>query len=101
MFQGGMGELMRPDKTFTPADFWAPRGIKSWLDADARGDVSGNSLVHDMMLKLFAWLFGKGDAAMRSVSVLFNMLTIWIMFRWARQFTKANVWTLAIVLFVT
>jgi hypothetical protein len=97
--QGGMGELMRPDKTFTPADFWAPRGIKSWLDADARGDVSGNSLVHDMMLKLFAWLFGKGDAAMRSVSVLFNMLTIWIMFRWARQFTKANVWTLAIVLF--
>jgi hypothetical protein len=97
--QGGMGELMRPDKTFTPADFWAPRGIKSWLDADARGDVSGNSLVHDMMLKLFAWLFGKGDAAMRSVSVLFNMLTIWIMFRWARQFVKSNVWTLAIVFF--
>lgn len=97
--QGGMGELMRPDKTFTPAEFWAPRGIKSWLDADARGDVSGNSLVHDMMLKLFAWLFGKSDAAMRSVSVFFNMLTIWVMFRWARQFTKANVWTLAIVLF--
>ena len=97
--QGGMGELMRPDKTFTPADFWAPRGIKSWLDADARGDVSGNSLVHDMMLKLFAWLFGKGDAAMRSVSVMFNMLTIWVMFRWARQFSKSNLWTLAIVFF--
>jgi hypothetical protein len=97
--QGGMGELMRPDKTFTPADFWAPRGIKSWLDADARGDVSGNSLVHDMMLKLFAWLFGKSDTAMRSVSVFFNMLTIWVMFRWARQFTKSNVLTLAVVLF--
>ena len=97
--QGGMGELMRPDKTFTPADFWAPRGIKSWLDADARGDVSGNSLVHDMMLKLFAWLFGKGDAAMRSVSVFFNMLTVWLMFRWGRQFSKANSWTLVIVFF--
>jgi len=83
--QGGMGDLMNPLKTFTPADFWADRGIKSWLAADAAGDVSGNSLVHDMMLKLFAFLFGKSDESMRSVSLLFNVMTIWVMYIWSRK----------------
>jgi hypothetical protein len=50
----GMSNVLKEGKTFTPSDFWADRGISSWLDADARGDVSGNSLVHDMMLKVFA-----------------------------------------------
>lgn len=99
--QGGLGELMRPDRTFTPMDFWAPRGIAAWFDADARGDVSGNSLVHDMMLKLFAFLFGKSDESMRSVSVLFNILTIWVMFRWSRQIMPNKVWTLVVLLFAT
>ncbi len=97
--QGGMGDLMRPDKTFTPQEFWAPRGIKAWFDADSRGDVSGNSLVHDMMLKLFAFLFGKSDESIRGVSVMFNMLTVWILFRWSRQFSKSNIWTLLIVFY--
>ena len=70
---GGMGKLMTPPATFTPSDYWESRGIKSWLDADARGDVSGNSLVHDMMLKLFSILFGKSDGALRSASVLPSM----------------------------
>ncbi|RXK49791.1 glycosyltransferase family 39 protein [Aquirufa rosea] len=82
---GGMTDLLAPPKTFTPGDFWADRGLKAWLDADARGDVSGNSLVHDMMLKLFAFLFGKEDGVLRSVSVLFNMLTLWLIFFWARR----------------
>jgi hypothetical protein len=97
--QGGMGELMRPDHTFTPQDFWAPRGIKSWFDADARGDVSGNSLLHDMMLKLFAFLFGKSDFSMRSVSVIFNLLTVWVIFRWARQIFPHKKWTLLVLFF--
>ena len=51
---GGMGDLLLPPATFTPSDFWKSRGIKSWIDADIRGDISGNSLVHDMALKLFS-----------------------------------------------
>lgn len=97
--QGGMGQLMRPDKTFTPQDFWAPRGIKAWFDADARGDVSGNSLLHDMMLKLFAFLFGKSDFSMRSVSVLFNLLTVWVIFRWARKLFPTKRWALVVLFF--
>lgn len=82
---GGMTDLLAPPQTFTPEDFWKSRGLKAWLDADARGDVSGNSLVHDMMLKLFAFLFGKEDGVLRSVSVLFNILTLWLLFYWARK----------------
>jgi hypothetical protein len=91
--QGGMGELMNPEKTFTPADFWASRGIKAWFDADARGDVSGNSLLHDMLLKLFAFLFGKSDESMRSVSVLFNVLTLWLMYIWAKRIKPLQKWS--------
>ena len=94
---GGMSELMQPGKTFTPADFWAPRGIKAWLDADARGDVSGNSLVHDLLLKLVAFVFGKGDAAVRSLSVVFNMLTVWLMFYWSRKIYPKITWQIALL----
>lgn len=95
---GGMGKLLNPPATFTPSEFWASRGIKSWLDADARGDVSGNSLVHDMMLKLFAMLFGKSDGALRSVSVFFNLLTLWLLFYWARrQKPNQEFWSLGIL----
>jgi hypothetical protein len=95
---GGMGELLTPPATFTPSDFWKSRGIASWLDADARGDVSGNSLVHDMMLKLFSMLFGKSDGALRSVSVFFNLLTLWLLFYWARrQKPNQEFWPLGIL----
>jgi hypothetical protein len=38
-----------------------------------------------MMLKLFAQLFGHTDAVFRSVSVLFNLLTVWLLFYWYRK----------------
>jgi uncharacterized integral membrane protein len=82
---GGMSQVLLEGHTFTPADFWRDRGILSFLDADARGDVSGNSLVHDLMLKLFANLFGRTDAVFRSVSVFFNILTLWLLFYWYRK----------------
>ena len=96
---GGMGDLLLPPATFTPSDFWKSRGIKSWIDADIRGDISGNSLVHDMALKLFSFLFVKSDGALRSVSVLFNLMTLWLLFYWARKLRPhQEAWPLAILL---
>lgn len=94
---GGMVALMNPDSTFTPSDFWSPRGIQAWLDVDARGDVSGNSLFHDMALKLTAWVFGKSDGALRGVSVLFNMLTLLVMYLWAKKNSPKLIWALAVL----
>lgn len=94
----GMSNVLKEGKTFTPSDFWADRGISSWLDADARGDVSGNSLVHDMMLKVFANLFGRSDAVFRGVSVFFNLLTVWLLFYWYRKmFAGQSRWQLLVL----
>lgn len=96
---GGMAKLLSPPASFTPSDFWAARGIESWLDADARGDVSGNSLIHDMLLKFFSSLLGKSDGALRSVSVFFNLLTLWLLFYWARrQKPNQEIWPLVVLL---
>jgi hypothetical protein len=94
---GGMVELMRPDITFTPSDFWAPRGIQAWLKADASGDVSGNSLLHDMALKFSSFLFGKSDAVFRGVSVLFNLLTLLLLYIWAKRLKWEINWALAVL----
>lgn len=94
---GGMVDLMNPDSTFTPADFWKPRGLNAWLSADARGDVSGNSLIHDMGLKMTAFLFGKSDSALRMLSVFFNMLTLLLLYIWAKKIKPNINWALAIL----
>lgn len=94
---GGMVHLMRPDTTFTPSDFWAPRGIQAWLKADASGDVSGNSLFHDMSLKLSSFLFGKSDSVFRGVSVLFNLLTLLVLYLWAKRLKWNLNWALAVL----
>lgn len=98
---GGMVDLMNPDSVFTPKQFWAPRGIKAWLAADAAGDVSGNSLIHDMSLKLASFLFGKSDASLRIVSVFFNILTLLTIFYWARKIRKNYIYVFATLLIAT
>ncbi len=85
---GGMVDIMNPDSVFTPKQFWHPRGLSAWLKADAAGDVSGNSLIHDFFLASAAFLFGKSDATLRMVSVLFNILTLITIFYWTRKIHK-------------
>ena len=94
---GGMPPWMAADSTFTPARFWEPRGISSWLAADAAGDVSGNSLFHDLSLK-FASIFSKSDASFRLVSVFFNLSTLLVIFYWARKVRKKYLWVYAVLL---
>jgi len=44
-------------------------------------------------------LFGKSDGALRSVSVFFNLLTLWLLFYWARrQKPNQEFWPLGILL---
>ncbi len=98
---GGMVDLMNPDSTFTPNDFWAPRGIQAWLKADASGDVSGNSLLHDMALKITALFFGKSDGVLRGVSVFFNLLTLLVLYIWAKRLKWNLNWALAVLAIAT
>lgn len=95
---GGMPNWMSPDSTFTPAKFWKPKGLSAWLAADAAGDVSGNSLLHDMSLKWASIILGKSDSSFRFVSVFFNLCTILLLFYWARRVHKKYIWVYSIVL---
>ena len=87
---GGKKALMAPDKTFTPKDFWQPKTITELLDANARGDTSGNATVHLISMNIFGKLFGHSDASLRSVSVLFNLLTIIFVFLIGKNILKSN-----------
>lgn len=87
---GGKKALMAPDKTFTPKDFWQPKTIAELLDANARGDTSGNATVHLISMNIFGKLFGHSDFALRSVSVLFNLLTILFIFLIGKNILKSN-----------
>lgn len=87
---GGKKALMAPDKTFTPKDFWQPKTITELLDANARGDTSGNATVHLIAMNIVGKLFGHSDFALRSVSVLFNLLTILFIFLIGKNILKSN-----------
>lgn len=85
---GGKKALMAPDKTFTPRDFWQPKTIAELLDANARGDTSGNATVHLITMNVFGHLFGHSDGALRSVSAIYNLLTILFIFLIGRNIFK-------------
>ena len=87
---GGQKEYMSPDKTFTPKDFWRSKTMTELLDANARGDTSGNAIVHLFSMSTFGKLFGRSDLSLRSVSVIFNLLTILIIFLIGKNILKST-----------
>jgi uncharacterized membrane protein len=88
---GGQRASMSPDKTFTPKDFWRTKTIKELFDASARGDTSGNATVHLLFMNIFGKLFGHSDFSLRSVSVLFNLLTLLLVFLIGKTLFKSNI----------
>ncbi len=88
---GGQRAYMSSDKTFTPKDFWREKTIDELFDASARGDTSGNALVHLLSMNIFGKLFGHSDFSLRSVSVIFNLLTLILVFLIGRNFLKSNI----------
>jgi hypothetical protein len=87
---GGQKASMSPDKTFTPKYFWRAKTIDELFDASARGDTSGNALVHLFSMNIFGKLFGHSDFSLRTVSVIFNLLTLILIFLIGRTFLKSN-----------
>ena len=87
---GGQKTMMNPDKTFTPRDFWQPKTLSQLFDANARGDTSGNAIIHLLMMNVFGKVFGHSDFALRSVSVMANLLTILVIFLIGKNILKST-----------
>ena len=81
-------------KYFTPAEFWKPKTVADFIEANIRGDI-GNSPTYYAVLWVWMEVFGLSDLSMRMLSVLFSTLTVALLFLFVRWHFRSN--TLALL----
>lgn len=79
-----VNEVYHP-KTFTPAEFWAPKSIEDYYEAMTRSDI-GNSPFYYALLHPWIDLFGFSDFSIRLFSVIFSVLIIGLTYLFAKRF---------------
>lgn len=76
--------VRKPDSPyFTPQEFWSEKNIHDFFDSIARVDT-GNGSLYTYTLHYWSKIFGLGDANLRILSLLFNLLTIILIFVFVR-----------------
>ena len=81
-------EIYTP-KTFTPAEFWAPKSIQDYYEAMTRSDI-GNSPFYYALLHPWIDIFGFSDYSIRFFSVIFSVLIIGLTYLFAKRFFGTN-----------
>jgi uncharacterized membrane protein len=76
-------------RTFTPADFWAPKSLADYYEAMTRSDI-GNSSFYYLLLHLWMEIFGISDFSARLFSVFFSVLIIGFTYLFGRRFFSVN-----------
>ncbi|OIN58357.1 glycosyltransferase family 39 protein [Arsenicibacter rosenii] len=76
-------------KYFTPQEFWAPKTIADFVEANIRGDI-GNSPSYYAVLWAWMEVFGLSDLSMRLPSVLFSTFTVVLLFVFVRRHFKSD-----------
>ncbi|MFT4733445.1 MAG: putative membrane protein [Psychromonas sp.] len=87
------------NETFTPQDFWKERNIEDHYQAIARSDF-GTHITYNVILKYWIKAFGLNDAMVRSLSVLFNLLTLVLVYWFCKTFLeskKIGVWAIGLL----
>lgn len=69
---------------FTPAEFWKPKTLNDFIEANIRGDI-GNSPTYYGLLWLWLKLFGLSDTSLRMPSVIFSTLIVALLFVFVRR----------------
>lgn len=76
--------VRKPDSPyFTPQEFWSDKNIHDFFDSIARVDT-GNGSLYTYTLHYWSKLFGLEDANLRVLSLLFNLMTIVLIFVFVR-----------------
>lgn len=70
---------------FTNEEFWHEKKIPDYYEAMTRSDI-GNSPFYYFLLHHWMNLFGISDFSARMMSVLFSVLTVWLLFIFTRRF---------------
>ena len=72
--------VRKPDSPyFSPQEFWSEKNIHDFFDSIARVDT-GNGSLYTYTLHYWSKLFGLEDANLRILSLLFNLLTVALIF---------------------
>ncbi len=83
------------DKYFTPQEFWSEKKLPYFFDSIARLDT-GNGALYTYSLHYWTQIFGVSDLSMRFPSLLFNLLTIILLFIFVKEhFQSPNMALLA------
>ncbi|NIJ52690.1 glycosyltransferase family 39 protein [Dyadobacter arcticus] len=79
-----------PSKTtFTPAEFWKPKSLDDFIEANIRGDI-GNSPSYYVVLWLWMKIFGLSDFSARFPSVLASTLLVGLLFIFVKRHFKST-----------
>ncbi len=87
--EGGNQQDVFGKNYFTPQEFWKPKPLQDYFDAHIRGDI-GNSPAYYLLLHGWIRLFGLSDFSIRLPSVLFSVLTVWLLFVFTVQHLKSQ-----------
>ena len=87
------------NETFTPRDFWKERDLQDHYQAIARSDF-GTHFTYNVILKYWIKAFGLNDTMVRSLSVLFNLLTLVLVYWFCKRFLESKstgLWAIALL----
>lgn len=76
-------------KYFTAADFWSDKGINDYFEAIAHSDF-GTHIIYNSFLHPWMKVFGNQDFAIRFPSIIFNLLTIVLVFFLVKRVFKSE-----------
>lgn len=72
------------DKYFTPKEFWSEKHLPDFFDSIARLDT-GNGALYTYSLHYWTKVFGVSDKSMRTPSLIFNLLTVILLFFFVKE----------------
>lgn len=82
--------VRKPDSPyFTPKEFWSEKNIHDFFDSIARLDT-GNGSLYTYTLHYWSKTFGLEDTNLRVLSLLFNLLTIVLIFVFVQTHFKSE-----------
>ncbi|MFT5886888.1 MAG: putative membrane protein [Arcticibacterium sp.] len=87
------------NETFTPKDFWKERNLEDHFQAIARSDF-GTHFTYNVILKYWIKAFGLNDAMVRTLSVLFNLITLILVYWFCKTFLeskKIGLWAIGLL----
>ena len=82
--------VRKPDSPyFTPKEFWSEKSIHDFFDSIARLDT-GNGALYTYTLHFWTNLTGLDDGSLRFLSLIFNLLTIGLIFLFVKSHFKST-----------